>query len=58
MMRSLKERSVGVEAAGTLSKEEPKDRIVRGVPANRECPEYTELYAEVIRRAPAEAGER
>jgi len=55
MMRDLKERSISVEAAGKLSADELKGKILRGVLVNRECPEYTELYAEVIRKAQAEA---
>ncbi len=55
MMRSLKERSVTQEAAAKLSTEDLQDRIVRGVLLNRECPEYTELYGEVVKRAQAEA---
>ena len=55
MMRALKERSVALEAATQLSAEELQDKVVRGVLLNRECPEYTELHAEVVNKAQAAA---
>jgi len=55
MMRALKERSVALEAAAQLSAEELQDKVVRGVLLNRECPEYTELYADVVKKAQAAA---
>jgi len=56
MMRSLKEQSITVEAAAKLSEAERREKIVRGVLLDRDCPEYTELYAEVIKMAQAAAG--
>jgi len=55
MMRALKERSVTQEAASKLDEAEREDRIVRGVLVDRDCPEYTDLYAEVIRKTKAAA---
>jgi len=55
MMRALKERSVPAEAAAKLSADELQDKIVRGVLLDRECPEYTQLYAEVVKKAQAAA---
>jgi len=54
MMRSLKERAITQEAAARLSEDELQDKIVRGVLVDRDCPEYTELYTQVIRQAQAE----
>jgi 2-oxoglutarate ferredoxin oxidoreductase subunit beta len=53
MMRYLKENSVKVRdpAEGKLKEEEGK--IVRGVLVDRDIPEYTELYDQVIERAQA-----
>jgi len=56
MMRSLKEQSITVEAAAKLSEAERREKIVHGVLLDRDCPEYTELYAEVIKMAQAAAG--
>lgn len=53
MMRHLKEQSVTKEAAEKLTPEELQGKIVRGILVDRDCPEYTELYAEVIKRAQA-----
>jgi len=59
MMRRLKEQSVTLERAEKMSKdalESDKERemIVRGVFVDREIPEYTRLYDQVIERAQAE----
>ena len=53
MMRYLKENSVKVRdpAEGKLKEQEGK--IVRGVLVDRDIPEYTELYEQVIERAQA-----
>jgi len=53
MMRRLKEQSVTVKKAAGLSKEEKKDKIVRGVLVDRDIPEYFELYDQIIARAQA-----
>jgi len=53
MMRQLKERGITQEAAAKLSPEERADKIVRGVLVDREIPEYTAQYQQVIERAQA-----
>jgi 2-oxoglutarate ferredoxin oxidoreductase subunit beta len=55
MMRHIKEHSITLSQASRLSEEELKDKIVRGVFADRDIPEYTELYDRVIAAAQAEA---
>jgi 2-oxoglutarate ferredoxin oxidoreductase subunit beta len=55
MMRRLKEQSVTLTQAEKLSEEERKDKIVRGVFADRDIPEYTQLYEQSTKRAQAEA---
>ncbi len=57
MMRNLKEGSITVEAAAKLGEMERQDKIVRGVLLDRDWPEYTELYAEVIGKAQKWQGE-
>ena len=54
MMRYLKENSVSQKQAEKLSDEERNWKIVRGVFADRDIPEYTQLYDQVIERAQAE----
>jgi len=54
MMRALKENSISHRAAENLSEEERLGKIVRGVFVNRDIPEYTDLYQQVIERAQAE----
>jgi len=54
MMRYLKENSVSQKQAEKLSEEERSWKIVRGVFADRDIPEYTQLYDQVIERARAE----
>lgn len=54
MMRSLKENSISLKAAGRLSEAERSGKIVRGVFVDRDIPEYTALYQQVIERAQAE----
>ncbi len=53
MMRQLKETAITVQQAETLSEEERKTKIVRGVLYEHDAPEYTELYDKVIERAQA-----
>jgi 2-oxoglutarate ferredoxin oxidoreductase subunit beta len=55
MMRRLKEDSVTLRQAETMSAEEKEGRIVRGVFADRDIPEYTQLYDQVIEQAQREA---
>jgi len=54
MMRYLKEHSVSQKQAESLSEEEKGWKIVRGVFVDRDIPEYTQLYDQVIERAQAE----
>ncbi len=56
MMRWLKENTLTVEAAKRLTAEQLQGKIVRGVLLDRDIPEYTELYQQIIKRA--QAGER
>jgi 2-oxoglutarate/2-oxoacid ferredoxin oxidoreductase subunit beta len=55
MMARLKEQSVTQKKAETLSEEQKRNLIVRGVFIDRDIPEYTRLYDRVIERAQAEA---
>ncbi len=55
MMRHLKEHSVTLRQAEEMSEEERRNKIVRGVFADRDIPEYTQLYDEIIERAQQEA---
>ncbi len=55
MMARLKEQSVNQRKAETLSAEEKQGLIIRGVFIDRDIPEYTKLYDQVIERAQAEA---
>ncbi len=54
MMRRLKEQSVTLKKAETMSDEEKRGKIVRGVFVDRDIPEYTKLYDKIIERAQAE----
>jgi len=54
MMRQIKEQSITSAQASKLSKQELADKIVRGVFADRDIPEYTELYEGIIAAAQAE----
>ncbi len=54
MMRQLKEKSVTVSQAEELSIDERQSKIVRGVFADRDIPEYTQLYEQVIEAAQRE----
>jgi 2-oxoglutarate ferredoxin oxidoreductase subunit beta len=54
MMRHIKEQSITAAQASKLSEEELAGKIVRGVFANRDIPEYTELYEGIIAAAQAE----
>jgi 2-oxoglutarate/2-oxoacid ferredoxin oxidoreductase subunit beta len=53
MMRALKDNSVTLQAAAALPEEERRTRIVRGVLADRNIPEYTAEYQKIIERARA-----
>jgi 2-oxoglutarate ferredoxin oxidoreductase subunit beta len=53
MMRQIKERSITRGQAAKLEEEALQDKIVRGVFADRDIPEYTALYDQVIAAAQA-----
>jgi 2-oxoglutarate ferredoxin oxidoreductase subunit beta len=53
MMRYLKENSVKVQDPAERKLKEGEGKIVRGVLVDRDIPEYTELYDQVIERAQA-----
>jgi 2-oxoglutarate ferredoxin oxidoreductase subunit beta len=53
MMRYLKENSVKVQDLAERKLREQEGKIVRGVLVDRDIPEYTELYDQVIERAQA-----
>jgi 2-oxoglutarate ferredoxin oxidoreductase subunit beta len=55
MMRRLKEQSVTLKRAEGMSEEEKRGKIIRGVFVDRDIPEYTQLYEQVIERAQAGA---
>jgi 2-oxoglutarate ferredoxin oxidoreductase subunit beta len=54
MMRRLKENSITLKQAEGKSEEELSGKIVRGVFADREMPEYTQLYRQIVERAQQE----
>lgn len=54
MMRRLKEDSIPLAEAQKLGKEERRHKIVRGIYVDRDLPEFTRLYDQVIARAQAE----
>jgi 2-oxoglutarate ferredoxin oxidoreductase subunit beta len=51
MMRNLKEQSITLRQAERASEEEKHGKIVRGVFVDRDIPEYTRLYDQIIERA-------
>jgi len=55
MMRRIKEQSVTKKQAESLAPEELEGRIVRGVFAERDIPEYTRQYDKIIAQARREA---
>jgi 2-oxoglutarate ferredoxin oxidoreductase subunit beta len=54
MMRRLKDKSVNRREYEGLSEQDRRDAVVRGVFVDRDLPEYTKLYDQVIERAQAE----
>lgn len=54
MMRNLKDQGVTLKQAERMSEEEKKDKIVRGIFAQRDIPEYTRRYDEIIAQAQEE----
>jgi len=55
MMRTLKENSITLKAAERLGEGERAGKIVRGEFVNRDIPEYTAMYEQIIARAQAES---
>ena len=55
MMRRIKEQSLTKRQSEDLTPEETEGKIIRGVFAEREIPEYTEQYEKVIAQARREA---
>jgi 2-oxoglutarate ferredoxin oxidoreductase subunit beta len=53
MMRRLKEQSTTLKQAEGMGGEEKRGKIIRGVFVDRDIPEYTQLYEQVIERAQA-----
>jgi 2-oxoglutarate ferredoxin oxidoreductase subunit beta len=53
MMRLIKENSITLRQAEELSEEEREGKIVHGVLVDRDTPEYSRLYDQVIARAQA-----
>jgi 2-oxoglutarate ferredoxin oxidoreductase subunit beta len=51
MMRRLKEQSITLRQAQKMSEEDRTSKIVRGVFVDRDIPEYTQLYDQIIERA-------
>lgn len=57
MMEHLRDNSVNAVKASKMTPEELSGKIVRGVLAEREAPEYTQLYGELCERVRARAAE-
>jgi 2-oxoglutarate ferredoxin oxidoreductase subunit beta len=55
MMRRLKEESITLKRAKGMSEEQKRGKIVRGVFVDRDIPEYTRLYDQIIEQAQQEA---
>ena len=55
MMRRLKEQGVPLKRAESMSEEERHGKIIRGVFVDRDIPEYTRLYDQIIEQAQEEA---
>ncbi len=55
MMRQLKEKSITLKQADKMTPEEKRDYVVRGVFVDRDIPEYTQLYDQIVERAQAQA---
>jgi 2-oxoglutarate ferredoxin oxidoreductase subunit beta len=51
MMRHLKDQSIPLRRAEQMSEEEKRGKIVRGVFADRDITEYTQLYDQIIAEA-------
>ncbi len=58
MMRYIQDNSITLEEAAQMPEQERQAKIVRGVLVDRDIPEYTQWYDQVIARAQAEVNER
>ena len=54
MMRHLKDQSITLKKAETMDEEQKRGKIVRGIFVDRDIPEYTQLYDQIIERAQKE----
>lgn len=54
MMRLIKDNSITLSQAANLEESELQGKIVRGILADRDIPEYTRLYEQMVERAQAE----
>jgi 2-oxoglutarate ferredoxin oxidoreductase subunit beta len=57
MMAHIRDRSVMLSQAADLDEDKRSTAIIRGVLVDRDIPEYTRLYDEVIARAQGGAGD-
>jgi 2-oxoglutarate ferredoxin oxidoreductase subunit beta len=57
MMRSIKENSITISQAKDMTEAELQSKIVRGVLVDRDVPEYTRLYDQMIARVQAQMTE-
>jgi len=55
MMEHLKTHSISMRQAESMTEEERQSKTVRGVFVDRDLPEYTQLYDQIIERARASA---
>lgn len=51
IMRNIRDKSIPVEKAREMNEEDLKGKIVTGVLADRDYPEYTEMYRDVMKKA-------
>jgi 2-oxoglutarate ferredoxin oxidoreductase subunit beta len=51
MLKAQRDLTIGMDAAARLTPEELGNKIVRGVLVDRDAPEYTDMYAEIIKKA-------
>ena len=58
MMRYIQDNSITLEEAAQMPEQESQAKIVRGVLVDRDIPEYTQWYDQVIARAQAKVNQR
>lgn len=56
LMGSLKEQSLTIAQATDLEEDQKRDKIIRGIFAERDIPEYTQQYDQLIARVQKETG--